>query len=273
MPMDAKEFKRRVTEHFENVTEEEFLKNLRKSSPYLFTEESGEIHPTTRINNENDVRAKNDMHDLMLLHVNSGYKYSPDTNVDNIVKVKDNNILQGLSYWKHNEKLSCQVREEISPANVLFVPLNDDSGIPTSAFAPNTEHFVNYLRRSGRDDLKVDLCVNDDDEYRILGLYSDPITLTSIGTIVISSIIAPVIKDLILDYIRSLNRQSEQDSTFQINIIIDNELGSIREIQCSGSSVEIEKFLPSVFDSVLDYTANIDNPIVKNIDDSKNLSD
>jgi hypothetical protein len=41
MPMDAKEFKRRVTEHFENVTEEEFLRNLHKSSPYLFTEESG----------------------------------------------------------------------------------------------------------------------------------------------------------------------------------------------------------------------------------------
>jgi hypothetical protein len=42
MPMDAKEFKRRVTEHFENVTEEEFLKNLRKSSPYLFAEDSEE---------------------------------------------------------------------------------------------------------------------------------------------------------------------------------------------------------------------------------------
>jgi hypothetical protein len=42
MPMDAQEFKRRVTEHFENVTEEEFLENLRKSSPYLFTEESEE---------------------------------------------------------------------------------------------------------------------------------------------------------------------------------------------------------------------------------------
>jgi hypothetical protein len=42
MPMDAKEFKRRVAEHFENVTEEEFLRNLQKSSPYLFTKGSGE---------------------------------------------------------------------------------------------------------------------------------------------------------------------------------------------------------------------------------------
>jgi hypothetical protein len=42
MPMDAKEFKRRVAEHFENVTEVEFLRNLQKSSPYLFIKGSGE---------------------------------------------------------------------------------------------------------------------------------------------------------------------------------------------------------------------------------------
>jgi hypothetical protein len=42
MPMDAKEFKQRVTEHFENVSEEEFLENLQESSPYLFTEGSEE---------------------------------------------------------------------------------------------------------------------------------------------------------------------------------------------------------------------------------------
>jgi hypothetical protein len=40
MPMDPREFQRRVTEHFKNVTEEEFLSNLRKSSPYLFIKDS-----------------------------------------------------------------------------------------------------------------------------------------------------------------------------------------------------------------------------------------
>jgi hypothetical protein len=40
MPMNPSEFQNRVTEHFKNVTEEEFLSNLRKSSPYLFIKES-----------------------------------------------------------------------------------------------------------------------------------------------------------------------------------------------------------------------------------------
>jgi hypothetical protein len=42
MPMDPNEFQSRVTKHFKNVTEEEFLSNLRKSSPYLFSKESEE---------------------------------------------------------------------------------------------------------------------------------------------------------------------------------------------------------------------------------------
>ena len=39
MPIDPREFKRIVTNHFATVTDEEFLENLRKSSPYLFTED------------------------------------------------------------------------------------------------------------------------------------------------------------------------------------------------------------------------------------------
>jgi hypothetical protein len=36
MPVDPKKFKKIVTNHFDNLSEEEFLETLRKSSPYLF---------------------------------------------------------------------------------------------------------------------------------------------------------------------------------------------------------------------------------------------
>jgi hypothetical protein len=35
MPMNPEKFKQIITEHFKTVTPEEFLENLRKSSPYL----------------------------------------------------------------------------------------------------------------------------------------------------------------------------------------------------------------------------------------------
>jgi hypothetical protein len=36
MPIDPKKFKKVVTNHFDNLSEEEFVKTLHKSSPYLF---------------------------------------------------------------------------------------------------------------------------------------------------------------------------------------------------------------------------------------------
>jgi hypothetical protein len=47
MPINPREFERLVTHHFDTVTDEEFLANLRKSSPYLFTDSSEE---------ENDIK-------------------------------------------------------------------------------------------------------------------------------------------------------------------------------------------------------------------------
>jgi hypothetical protein len=44
MPIDPKKFKKIVTNHFDNLTEEEFLKTLHKSSPYLFDGSSEAKH-------------------------------------------------------------------------------------------------------------------------------------------------------------------------------------------------------------------------------------
>jgi hypothetical protein len=44
MPIDPKKFKKTVTNHFDNLSEEEFLKTLHKSSPYLFDGSSEAKH-------------------------------------------------------------------------------------------------------------------------------------------------------------------------------------------------------------------------------------
>jgi Circadian oscillating protein COP23 len=50
MPIDPKKFKKVVTNHFDNLTEEEFLKTLQKSSPHLFDESSEEKRDTLLTN-------------------------------------------------------------------------------------------------------------------------------------------------------------------------------------------------------------------------------
>jgi hypothetical protein len=44
MPINLKEFEQAMTEHFKNVTQEEFMQNLQKAAPYLFEETPEEYH-------------------------------------------------------------------------------------------------------------------------------------------------------------------------------------------------------------------------------------
>jgi XisI protein len=58
MPIDPREFKRLVTNHLATVTDEEFLENLRKSSPYLFIDDS-EAKKDIHISNTSDLNSNN----------------------------------------------------------------------------------------------------------------------------------------------------------------------------------------------------------------------
>jgi hypothetical protein len=57
MPIDPNKFKKVVTKHFDNLTQEEFLKTLQKSSPYLFDNSSGvkhDIHLSIHLSNRHE---------------------------------------------------------------------------------------------------------------------------------------------------------------------------------------------------------------------------
>jgi hypothetical protein len=58
MPIDPGQFKKIVTNHFKNLTEEEFLKMLHKSSPRLSDEKSEQVQ-NVQIHNQNEVASEN----------------------------------------------------------------------------------------------------------------------------------------------------------------------------------------------------------------------
>jgi hypothetical protein len=58
MPIDPGKFKKIVTNHFENLTEEEFLKTLHKSSHRL-SDEKSEQAQNVQIHNQNEVASEN----------------------------------------------------------------------------------------------------------------------------------------------------------------------------------------------------------------------
>jgi len=225
---------------------------------------------------EDELRSEYDLKSLRVRRVGSGRKSFANMNTNEVLTNIKEDVTQGLQYWRQNEELSNEVRQELTEANVLFVPLEgdrdgEDSTDSGKVFAPDAESFFKYLLDSDKKEIKADMCVNDG-EYRKLALYAEPITLTVIGTIVISSIIAPVIKDLILDYIRKNRSESIKNSEFRITLIIDNEDGFIREIQCSGSPVEVEKALPRMIDQVLAQAEYNNSLITKRLESNSNIT-
>jgi hypothetical protein len=58
MPMNFRKFEQIVTDHFATVTDEEFLENLRKCSPYLFADDS-EATKDIHISSMSDLKSKN----------------------------------------------------------------------------------------------------------------------------------------------------------------------------------------------------------------------
>lgn len=61
MPIDPRKFEKIITNHFKNLTEEEFLKTLQKSSPYLFDEslETEQNKNSNKSQNHHIILAKN----------------------------------------------------------------------------------------------------------------------------------------------------------------------------------------------------------------------
>jgi prephenate dehydrogenase len=58
MPIDPKQFKKIITNHFKNITEEEFLKTLYKSSPRLFNQKPEQVQDV-QLHNKNEVISEN----------------------------------------------------------------------------------------------------------------------------------------------------------------------------------------------------------------------
>jgi Circadian oscillating protein COP23 len=73
MPIDPKKFKKVITNHFENLTEEEFLKTLHKSSPHLFDDDlAGE--ESISLSSHKEIKNKTDKK-ILLIPANIFLKY------------------------------------------------------------------------------------------------------------------------------------------------------------------------------------------------------
>lgn len=161
---------------------------------------------------------------------------------------------EGLQFWKQNQELSEELRQDLANANVIFVPAKRYLNTTEKFFEPNAEDLFEYLNKKADGEIKVDICV-DEGKYSKLAYFSEPGTLISIGTIIVSSFVLPLVKDLLIGYLR----EKPKDSETRLNLVVDNNKGFIRKLNYSGPPDKLQEILPSICQNLLDKEKQEEN--------------
>lgn len=93
--------------------------------------------------------------------------------------------------------VSNELREQLSMANVLVVPLPKYRDFEGPYFPKYTDEFFHFLRENAPDNLVVEICI-EDENFQILELRDDTL---DIAHFIVNEIAAPLIVDLVVLYV------------------------------------------------------------------------
>jgi hypothetical protein len=125
MPIDPKKFKKIVTNHFDDLSEEEFLNTLHKSSPYLF-DGSLEAKPDVPSSDRDEMTSQNIFSHILALKSRwdsidaENYKEFIFCLEDEADRMKSNNIdIINIKIYVMKGKLSYRLSASIQTIKLL----------------------------------------------------------------------------------------------------------------------------------------------------------
>ena len=151
---------------------------------------------------------------------------------DLIVEDTDENF----RHWLAKTYLSPTLRTQLSGANVLIVPREGYADLDMPLFPNGTEELLSFLKSQKERGISADICIEDKD-YRELTLH---VGLIILGAFVVTSILAPVVADLISEYIKRRWPKKFVDSEIKFEITVVKEDGSAKKFLYEGPAKDIE---------------------------------
>jgi hypothetical protein len=124
-----------------------------------------------------------------------------------------------IQTWANRPYISDALREQLLKANLLLVPREGFRERTDPLFPQGTEAFLQFLHDSQRENITVDICIEDKD-YKELILHD---TLFILATFVVTSIAAPVVADLIAEYIKHRLGRKEAETIISSKFIVYDE--------------------------------------------------
>jgi hypothetical protein len=131
---------------------------------------------------------------------------------------------ESFSTWIHKPYISEELRKQLEKANVLLVPKEGFRSYSGPVFPVGTEEFLNYLREFSAKGINANICIEDKD-YKELALHE---AFLIISAFVVTSLVAPIVTDLISEFIkrRWMKEDKNKDNNIKIELTVVKKDGS-----------------------------------------------
>lgn len=141
-----------------------------------------------------------------------------------------------------NDYLSSDLRDNLSEANLIILPIDRVSGHEGPVFESGTGDLFNFIKNNAGDEIIPEISIDDEDYVELIKHWD----LVAIGTIIVQNLIAPLAVNLIYDYITSSVGLRLPNTHVKFHMIIEKDNASTK-IHYEGPAEEFaEKLLPTI---------------------------
>jgi hypothetical protein len=160
---------------------------------------------------------------------------SQEPNVETEFIVEDSE--ENFSSWINRPYVPEELRNQLVAANVLIVPREGFRERPDPVFPVGTEELLQYFRGNSDKGISADICIADED-YRELALHE---ALIIIGGFVVTSLVAPIVTDLISTYIKKRWGSKEEKAKIKLELTVVEKDGRASKLLYEGPSKDFSK--------------------------------
>ena len=157
-----------------------------------------------------------------------------------------------FQYWKTQPYITDKaVKDAVDRANVLIVPREKMHNADGPIFSSDVPSVLEYLESTAPKELRIAVAV-DEDKYREAVLHG---LLLILGTFVVTAIAAPIVAQLIANYIQKRIDNSKGNNTVRFSITVVAPDGSGKRLEYDGPA---EQFRDLVIPRLNDVAGKMD---------------
>jgi len=146
------------------------------------------------------------------------------------VTITDTN--ENFETWINRKYVSDNTKNQLRDADILIVPNEGfrDSSFPV--FPAHTEKIYSFLKKELPPELRVDICIEDDD-YKELSLHANLIIL---GVFVVTAIAVPTLVNLLSEYLKRKIFGNKDEQKVKVSLTVVDDAGHSQNFTYEGSS-------------------------------------